>query len=218
MFAIWLLALQVAAAPAAALAPGAAYDPKIPTIKQVLGHDYGEKITTPEEIPIYLRALNQAAPDRTRLTEYARSWEGRPLWLFVIASPARLAALDSVKADLRRLADPRGLADADADRLVRTLPAVTWLMHGVHGERDLVVRRGPRRGLSPARRAERSRRRARAPRVDRRHRSDAEPGRPGALHRQQPARRRRPRRIRTRWPPSTTSRGPAAAPTTTCST
>ena len=48
------------------------YDPKIPTIKQVLGHDYGEKITTPEEIPIYLRALNQAAPDRTRLTEYAR--------------------------------------------------------------------------------------------------------------------------------------------------
>ncbi len=51
----------------------------------------------------------------------------------MIASPARLAALDSVKADLRRLADPRGLSDADADRLVRTLPAVTWLMHGVHG-------------------------------------------------------------------------------------
>ena len=109
MFAIWLFALQVAAAPTAALAPGAVYDPKIPTIKQVLGHDYGEKITTPEEIPIYLRALNQAAPDRTRLAEYARSWEGRPLWLFVMASPSRLAALDSIKADLRRLADPRGL-------------------------------------------------------------------------------------------------------------
>ena len=133
MFAIWLLALQLAAAPAQ-LAPGAVYDPKIPTLKQVLGHDYGERITTPEEIQIYLRALNQAAPDRTRLTEYARSWEGRPLWLFVIASPARLAALDSVKADLRRLADPRGLANADADRLVRSVPAVTWLMHGVHGD------------------------------------------------------------------------------------
>jgi hypothetical protein len=133
MFAIWLFALQIAAAPTAALAPGAVYDPKIPTIKQVLGHDYGEKITTPDEIPIYLRALHQAAPDRTRLTEYARSWEGRPLWLLVIASPSRLAALDAVKADLRRLADPRGLADAEADRLVRALPAVTWLMHGVHG-------------------------------------------------------------------------------------
>jgi hypothetical protein len=133
MFAIWLFALQLAAAPVVELAPGAVYDPKIPTIKQVLGHDYGEKITTPEEIPIYLRALNQAAPERTRLTEYARSWEGRPLWLFVIASPARLAALDSVKADLRRLADPRRLADAEAERLVTSLPAVTWLMHGVHG-------------------------------------------------------------------------------------
>jgi hypothetical protein len=134
MFAIWLFALQVAAAPAAALAPGAVYDPKIPTIKQVLGHDYGEKITTPDEIPIYLRALHQAAPDRTRLTEYARTWEGRPLWLFVIGSPARLASLDTVKADLRRLADPRRLAEADAERLLRTLPAVTWLMHGVHGD------------------------------------------------------------------------------------
>jgi len=133
MLAIWLFAVQLAAAPAE-LAPGAVYDPKIPTIKQVLGHDYGDRITTPEEIPVYLRALNQAAPDRTRLTEYARTWEGRPLWLFVIASPARLAALDSVKADLRRLADPRGLSPGDGDRLVRSLPAVTWLMHGVHGD------------------------------------------------------------------------------------
>src|SRR5262245_53950147 len=130
------LALQVVALPfppVPALAPGARYDSRIPTIARVLGHDFGEQITTPEEIPIYLRALNQAAPDRTRLTEYARSWEGRPLWLFVIASPERLAQLDRVKADLRRLADPRSLARSDADRLVRELPVVTWLMHGVHG-------------------------------------------------------------------------------------
>ncbi len=129
-----ILALQVAAAaPVLELAPGATYDASIPTIKQVLGHDYGERITTPEDIPIYLRALNQAAPDRTRLTEYARSWEDRPLWLFVIGSPERIAALDRVKGDLRRLADPRGLSRADADRLVSQLPVVTWLMHGVHG-------------------------------------------------------------------------------------
>jgi hypothetical protein len=130
----WILALQLAAAPVAELAPGATYDPRIPTIKQVLGHDFGEKITTPEEIPIYLRALQQAAPERTRLTEYARSWEGRPLWLFVIASPERIVTLDAIKTDLRRLADPRGLPTSDADRLLRTLPAVTWLMHGVHGD------------------------------------------------------------------------------------
>jgi hypothetical protein len=129
----FILALQMTAAPVPELAPGAKYDPKIPTITHVLGHDSGEVITPPEEIATYLRALHQAAPDRTRLVEYARSWEGRPLWLFIIGSPERIGRLDQVKADLRRLADPRVLSSADADRLVKELPVVTWLMHGVHG-------------------------------------------------------------------------------------
>lgn len=113
--------------------PGATYDAKIPTLEQVVGHRPGDKITTPEQMATYLAALAQAAPDRTRLTEYARSWEGRPLWLFVIGSPARIAGLDQVKADIKRLADPRRLARAEADRLVASLPVVVWLEHGVHG-------------------------------------------------------------------------------------
>jgi hypothetical protein len=133
MFLALTLAAALAAAPTPELAPGTKYDPKIPTLKQVLGHEPGEVITPPEEIAIYLRALHQAAPDRTRLVEYARSWEGRPLWLFIVASPERMARLDQVKTDLRRLADPRNLSSADGDRLVRELPVVTWLMHGVHG-------------------------------------------------------------------------------------
>ena len=128
-----ILALQLAAGQVPQLAPGTTYDPKIPTLVKVLGHDFGERITTPEEIPVFLRALNQAAPDRTMLVEYARSYEDRPLWLFVIAAPERIAALERFKADRRRLADPRGLSTADADRLLRDLPIVTWLMHGVHG-------------------------------------------------------------------------------------
>jgi uncharacterized membrane protein YgcG len=133
MLATALLALQIAAGSSQALAPGTRYDAAIPTLKQVVGHDFGETITTPEEIAVYLRALGQAAPARSRLTEYARTWEGRPLWLFVIASPERITQLDRVKADLRRLADPRGLSEADSDRIVRAAPVVTWLMHGVHG-------------------------------------------------------------------------------------
>jgi hypothetical protein len=129
----FIVALQLTAAPAPELAPGAKYDPKIPTIKQVLGHDSGETITPPDEIATYLRALHQAAPDRTRFVEYARSWEDRPLWLFIVGSPERIGRLEHVKADLRRLSDPRGLAPADAERLVKELPVVTWLMHGVHG-------------------------------------------------------------------------------------
>ena len=133
---VLLLAAAMACAPAARaqeLWPGAKYDPKIPTLKAVLGHDVGEEISTPEEIVIYLKALAAAAPERTRLVEYARTWEGRPLNLLIVGSPARIAALDAIKADLQRLADPRAIDGSDADRLVASLPVVVWLMHAVHG-------------------------------------------------------------------------------------
>jgi hypothetical protein len=130
---ILALGLQQAPMPGPELAPGSRYDPRIPTLKQVVGHDFGEEITTPEQIAAYFRALNQAAPARTALVEYARSWEGRPLHVFAIGSPDRIARLDAVKADLRRLADPRGVPSAESERLVRELPVVVWLMHAVHG-------------------------------------------------------------------------------------
>ncbi len=116
-----------------AIWPGAKYDPAIPTLRQVVGHDHGLEITTPDQVGDYLQALGQGGADARQAFRYARTWEGRPLWVMVIGSPERLAKLDQVKADLQRLADPRTLSGGDADRLVRELPVVTWLSHGVHG-------------------------------------------------------------------------------------
>jgi hypothetical protein len=113
--------------------PGAQYDPRIPTLEQVVGHVNGAEVTSPEQVGTYLRALAQAAPDRTTLVEYARTWEGRSLWLFVVGSAERIARLDQIKADMKRLADPRGVSAAERDRLVASLPVVVWLAHGVHG-------------------------------------------------------------------------------------
>jgi hypothetical protein len=113
--------------------PGATYDPAIPTLHQVVGHDHGMEITSPDQVGQYLQALATASPTRTRLVEYARSWEGRPLWVMVIGNPERIAALEQVKRDLQRLADPRTISAADANALIKTLPVVTWLVHGVHG-------------------------------------------------------------------------------------
>ena len=133
----FLVCLVLAVFPAAAfaqeLAPGARYDAKIPTLESVLGWESGERITPPDGIVEYLKALHAAAPDRTRLVEYARTWEGRPLHVLILGSPERIANLDAVKQGLQRLADPRGLDQAEADRLVREMPAVVWLMHAVHG-------------------------------------------------------------------------------------
>jgi hypothetical protein len=54
--------------------------------------------------------------------EYVRSWEGRPLSLNIIGAPERIARLDAIGADMRKLADPRGLAPGEAERLVSELP------------------------------------------------------------------------------------------------
>jgi hypothetical protein len=118
--------------PPAPFAPGVKYDRAIPTLRQVLGHDSGEKITTPDEIAQYLKALQSAAPDRTRLVEYARTWENRPLYVLIVSSAERIAKLDEIKKGLQRLADPRGASAADLDGLIKSLP---------------------RRHLAPARRA-----------------------------------------------------------------
>lgn len=132
--AVWLLLL----APAAAAAtfdpwPGARYDPAVPTLASVAGHAHGEGLTTPEDLNRYLAALAAAAPERTRLVTYAHSWEGRPLQYLMIAAPRHMAGLDTLRAGMARLADPRGASSAELERLVAELPAVVWLAHGVHG-------------------------------------------------------------------------------------
>ncbi|CAN5885171.1 M14 family zinc carboxypeptidase [soil metagenome] len=117
--------------PAAAqgLVPGVQYDPAVPTLKAIVGHAPGEQITTPDEIGKYLDALAKAAPDRTRLVEYAKSWEGRPLHYLLVGSRERIAKLDDIRRGMQTLAS----GAAEADSLVSNLPVIVWLVHGIHG-------------------------------------------------------------------------------------
>jgi hypothetical protein len=135
---ITALALTALAAGAAAedspLWPDADYDPAVPSLRDVLGHRPGERIVSPEEALRYLEALRTAAPDRIRIVEYGRTWEDRPLVYAVIGSPANVDRLDAIKAGMQRLADPRRTPAADAESLIRELPAVVWLGYGIHGD------------------------------------------------------------------------------------
>ena len=124
-----LVCLISVTAPAQALWPNVQYDSAIPTLKSVVGHDPGHEITTPDQIVRYFEALSKAAPDRTRLFEYAKSWEGRPLYYMVIASRERIAKLDEIKRGMQTIAS----GAPEADRLISELPVVVWLIHGVHG-------------------------------------------------------------------------------------
>ncbi|CAN5520197.1 M14 family zinc carboxypeptidase [soil metagenome] len=109
--------------------PGTTYDSAIPTLEAVVGHGHGEEITPPDQIGRYLEALSKAAPDRTRLVEYAKSWEGRPLHYLIVGSPERIGKLDEIRRGMQALA----AGGADAERLIPSLPVVVWLIHGVHG-------------------------------------------------------------------------------------
>ena len=45
------------------LVPGTQYDPSIPTLEDVVGHDFREEITPPDQVVRYFEALADAAGD-----------------------------------------------------------------------------------------------------------------------------------------------------------
>ena len=101
------------------------FDAAIPTLTQTVGHAPATRITAPDQAYTYLKALAEAAPDRTRLVQYAVSWEGRPLYYLVLSAPQNMARLDAIQADMASIAAGRA-GNGSA------LP-VTWLAYGVHG-------------------------------------------------------------------------------------
>ncbi len=113
--------------------PGAKYDPAIPTMKQVVGHDWGERITMHHEMEKYLTALQQVAGPRVKVVKYAETWEGKSLYYLIIGSPTNLSRLDEIRAGMQRLSDPRQLSGSDANRLISSQPSIVWLICGVHG-------------------------------------------------------------------------------------
>ena len=113
--------------------PDADHDPAIPTTGAVLGLDIGSELVRHGELRSYFDALAAAAPDRVRLFDIGRSWQGRSLFYAAISSPANIARLEEIQAGMARLADPRGLGAGEAAGLIDSLPAVVWLGHSIHG-------------------------------------------------------------------------------------
>ncbi|MEC9374697.1 MAG: M14 family metallopeptidase [Planctomycetota bacterium] len=112
---------------------GQRYNGAIPTPRSLLGYPVGQQAATHEEIERCLIAWDQAT-EMTRLVEYARSYEDRPLYYMVISSQANMERLDEIKANLQKIADPRSAGSGEADRLVRNTPPVAWMAYSIHGD------------------------------------------------------------------------------------
>jgi len=113
--------------------PGTSYDSKIPTFRQVLGYDAGDRVTSHAGIVRYMEALAAAAPNRLKVFDYGETWEGRKLIYAALGSEANIRRLAEIRAQIERIADPRKTPEADARKIMAGLPAVIWLSYGVHG-------------------------------------------------------------------------------------
>ena len=128
-----LLALTANLSATTGFWPGTDYDADAPDFAQVLGHEIGERISSPEEIRAGFDALIEAYPERIRMFPYAESWQGRELYFVVIGLPERIADLQSIREDIQTIAHPDRHDAARIDSAIERVPGTAWLSYSVHG-------------------------------------------------------------------------------------
>ncbi len=104
------------------------YNPAIPTPKEVLGFELGERHCEWSDILRYVEALDKAS-DRISLVELGRSYEMRRFVQLVITSPQNHANLDQIKADHLKLLNPAESASLDT----KQMPLVADITCSIHG-------------------------------------------------------------------------------------
>lgn len=79
------------------LLPDSEYDPAVPTLKAVVGQDFGETILSHAQIERYLKALDESS-DRVRLHAGGMTANGRQLYYMTVSDPATVAHEDEISA------------------------------------------------------------------------------------------------------------------------
>src|SRR3712207_4995664 len=93
---------------------------RVPSPDKVLGYVVGTpgKLTHTKDVHRYFRELERTSPRVKVFGAPEKSEEGREQILVAVGDEAAVARLDRYKEITARLADPRGLSDAEAQRLV----------------------------------------------------------------------------------------------------
>jgi hypothetical protein len=108
--------------------PDINYDKKIPTPEDFLGYQIGEWHISHDQQLAYMRQLAELSP-RIVLTEYARTYENRPLIYLTITSEKNHRELEEIKATHNQLADPTTSNEVDISKQ----PIVIYQGYSVHG-------------------------------------------------------------------------------------
>lgn len=111
--------------------PGQAAD--IPTPESVIGFKVGadRKLADWTQIVDYFRKLD-AASARVKVDGEGKTTLGKPFLSVVITSEANMGNLEAIRQANLRLADPRGLSDDEARKLIATGKTIIAHNHGIH--------------------------------------------------------------------------------------
>jgi len=109
------------------------YAEGIPTPLEVLGHIAGAKdvLTYSADVYKYMRALAAATP-RVKVFDIGKTEEGRDWIVVAVADEETIKNLDRYKEIAAKLADPRGLSDAEAQTLLAQAKPIYWATGGMH--------------------------------------------------------------------------------------
>ncbi len=110
------------------------YRSAIPRPESFLGYGVGTYHTQYASQERVLLGIAQAASDRVRVEEIGVSNERRTMRIYIVSTAENIARLDAIRADLDRLADPRGATPAQLDAVAARTPAVVWFSGSVHGD------------------------------------------------------------------------------------
>ncbi len=105
----------------------------VPSPKDVLGHHIGapKELTYYADILRYYDAL-AAHSGRVKVMRIGKTEEGRDSVIVFVGSEDSIAHLDEERQNLARLADPRGLSDAEAHDLIAKTKPIYTLSGGLH--------------------------------------------------------------------------------------
>ncbi len=104
-----------------------------PTPESFLGHPVGadRKLADWKQITGYFQALDQSS-ERVQVQEVGRSTLDRPMIMAVISSEANMRELPRYREIARKLADPRGLSDAEAEQLIAEGKSIVLVTCNIH--------------------------------------------------------------------------------------
>jgi hypothetical protein len=105
----------------------------VPSPDALLHHIIGapDVLDYTKDINAYMRLLASKSP-RVKVYSIGQSEEGREMLAVMVSDEANLAKLDRYKEILKRLADPRGLSEAEAQKLIAEGKPIYWADGSIH--------------------------------------------------------------------------------------